>query len=144
MVDIVVPWNTVHTLYFPLQGSATLALSTLASGSLSGTNIQVSVDGAGFVDSTNTGTALPGLGWYRLIVHQTETTGTQFMVKIAGGTLGTVVEEQNYIFKTFGSANAFYPGNVLGTVLSDMTVGTVGLLLTGTVSTVTGVIGSVS
>ncbi len=138
-----VPYNTGGTLYFPLIGSGTAAWTTAASGSLSGTNILVSKDGGAFASSTNTGTVV-GSGLYKWVYTTSEMSAAQITVLIGAGTLGTVVEHQGFQFRTYGSASAFYLGDWPATLMANHTVGTVSALLTGTVSTVTSPIGTVS
>lgn len=138
-----VPYNTGGTLYFPLIGSGTAAWTTAASGSLSGTNILVSKDGGAFASSTNTGTVV-GSGLYQWVYTTSETSAKQVTVLIGAGTLSTVVEFQAFQFRTYGNANAFYPSDVLSSAMANHTVGTVSFVATGTVSTVTSPIGTVS
>ncbi len=142
-----VPFNTDYTLYFPLVASGTATLSTLPSGSLSGTNIQWATDGSAWAVTTNTGTVAPGSGWFKVVLDQTELTGSQTQILIAGGTLSTIVEVQNFLLKTFGSVGAAYLGDWPATLMAGHTIATVSTvvaLLTGTVSTVTSPIGTVS
>lgn len=122
---MLIPYNLGGTLRFPLIGSATAALSTAASGSLSGTNIMVSVDGGAFASSTNTGTVI-GRGWYQVVNTTSEASGKEIVWNIAGigATLGTIIETQNLICRTYGHASAYYPFD-LGTALASQTVGTV-------------------
>ena len=61
------PYNITSTVRFVLIGSGTAAFSTAGSGSLLGTNILISKDGAAFASSTNTGTVI-GSGLYELVV----------------------------------------------------------------------------
>lgn len=131
-------YNTGGTIFFPLIGSGTAVFSTAASGSLSGTNIQISLDGGAFATSTNTGTVV-GLGVYSLVLTTSEMSAKQVTIVIAAGTLGTIVERQAVLIHTFGSASAFYPFD-LGTALSAQTVGTVTFVATGTITAVTGIV----
>ena len=166
MPAILFPYSSTATLYFALIGSGTAAHSTAGSGSLVGTNVRVSKDGGAFATSTNTGTALPGLGFYSLVLTDTEMAAKQILVNIAGsgGSLGTLVEAQAFLIHTYGSASALYTfmgaGSAgtplvnlvanqstatMGTVLFVATgtitqVGTVSLVLSGSVGTVTGVV----
>ena len=57
-------YNTNGTITFPLIGSATAIFSNAASGSLVGTNVQISKDDGAWATSTNTGTNVPGSGFY--------------------------------------------------------------------------------
>lgn len=152
MAAILMEYNQNGTVYFPLIGSGTAAFSTAASGSLVGTNIMISKDGAAFASSTNTGTVV-GRGWYRLALTTSELSARQIAIDIAGGTLGTTVEVQGVLIHTFGSASAMYEFelnqgtqgvNVIewsGTAVTGSaglpSVGTALTVLTGTITTVT-------
>lgn len=158
------PYNTNSTIYFVLIGSGTAAFSTAGSGSLTGTNVQISKDGGAFATSTNTATSL-GSGLYRLAMTTSELSAKQVQVLIAIGTLGTVVEHQAVNIVTYGNASAMYAfdlgaaiasANVtqwLGTGVpgsagtpqvnlianqATATVGTVLVVATGTITTITG------
>lgn len=150
------PYNTESTLRFVLIGSATAAYSTAGSGSLSGTNILISKDGGALASSTNTGTAI-GSGLYQVVLTTSELSAKQVVVIIARGTLGTTVENQAFYIMTYGSASAQYAFDlgkaeasanlvqILGTAAVGTSgtltnVGTLGLVLTGTVTTVTNVV----
>ena len=56
MGAILIPYNTAATIYFPLIASGSAVFTSGGSGSLVGTNVRVSKDGAAFASSTNTGT----------------------------------------------------------------------------------------
>ena len=135
-----VPYNAGGTIYFPLQGSATAALTTAASGSLSGTTVMVALDGAGFAaSSTNTATVV-GSGMYLLVLTNSETSAKIGMVKVKSS--NGIFEDQVVIYQTYGNASANIPF-ALGTnevILranqTTATIGTVLFLASGTVNTV--------
>lgn len=135
MAAILLPYNSPGTIYFPLVGSGTAAFSTAGTGSLVGTNIQISKDGGAFATSTNTGTHLES-GYYRLVLTTSELSAKQVAVYIGLGTLGTKVEHQAVFIHTYGSASAMY-GFDFGTMLASQTIGTVTMVLGGTIGTVT-------
>ena len=126
---ILVPYNTTATLYFPLVGSGTAAFTTAASGSLSGTTIRISLDGAADASSTNTGTVAPGLGRYQLALTVTETSAKvgNVLIRSSNG----IFEDQAILYYTYGHASAYLPFG-FGT-----TIGTVSFVATGTVTTIT-------
>ena len=119
---ILLPYNISSTVFFPLVGSGTAAFTTAGSGSLTGTNVQVSKDGATFATSTNTGTHV-GLGIYSLVLTTSELSAKQVMVLVRGSA-GTIWEDQGLLIFTYGNASAMYPFD-FGTALSAQTVGTV-------------------
>lgn len=129
MPDYLWQYGVAGTVYFPLIGSATAALSTAGSGSLVGTNVQVSKDGGAWASSTNTGTHVPGSGWYSVGLTTSELQAKEVVVFIAGGSLGTKVEHQNLVVHTWGNASAMYPGDWPGSLMASHTVGTVTTLI---------------
>ena len=136
------PYNITSTVRFVLIGSGTAAFSTAGSGSLLGTNILISKDGAAFASSTNTGTVI-GSGLYELVVTSSECSAKAVLIIIAKGTLGTIVENQALYLHTYGNVSAMYPFD-FGTALASQTVGTVSFVATGTITqvgTVTTVLG---
>ena len=134
-------YGATGTVYFPLQGSATAALTNLASGSLTGTTIKLNVDGGGLANSTNTGTFV-GSGQYLLALTAGETTGKVGVINIKSS--NGIFEDQAVLFQTYGHPSAMLPFDfgtnevILRANQTTATVGTVSMLLTGTVSTVTG------
>lgn len=166
MAGILIPYNTGATVEFVLIGSATAAFSAAGSGSLVGTNVQISKDGGAFATSTNTGTSL-GSGLYQLVLTTSEASAKRVTVLVGVGTLGTVVEHQAIYLLTYGNASAMYPFDfgaavasanlvqVLGTAApgsagtlqvnlipnqATATIGTALVVSTGTVTTVTNVV----
>ena len=126
---LLIPYQSTATLYFPLIASGTAAFTTAASGSLSGTTIRISLDGAADASSTNTGTVAPGLGRYLLVLTTTETTGKVLNILIRSS--NTIFEDQLILAYTYGNASAYMPFG-FGT-----TIGTVSFVATGTVTTLT-------
>ena len=129
MPDYLLQYGVAATIGFPLIGSGTAVYSTTGSGSLSGTNIQVSKDYGAWATSTNTGTAVPGSGWYSLGLTTSELQAKETIVMVAAGTLGTLVERQAILIHTWGNASAMYPGDWPGSLMANHTVGTVTTLI---------------
>lgn len=133
------PYGGTGTIYFPLQGSATAALTVLASGSLNGTTIKWSIDGGAYANSTNTGTVV-GSGVYLLALTAGETTGKVGVVNIKSS--NGIFEDQVVIYQTYGNAAAALPFNlgtnevILKASQATATIGTVIFLASGTVNTV--------
>ena len=133
------PYGGTGTIYFPLQGSATAALTALASGSLNGTTVLWNMDGSAWAVTTNTGTVV-GSGIYRVALLAGETTGKVGVVNIKSS--NGIFEDQVVMYLTYGNPSAAIPFNygtneiILRANQTTATVGTVAFLATGTVTTV--------
>ena len=133
------PYGGTGTIYFPLQGSATAALTALASGSLNGTTVLWNMDGSAWAVTTNTGTVV-GSGIYKVALLAGETTGKIGILNIKSS--NGIFEDQVVIYQTYGNVSAAVPFNlgtnevILRASQATATIGTVLFVATGTVTTV--------
>lgn len=140
MIFFHIAYGATGTVYFPLQGSATAALTTAASGSLTGTTVLWNMDGSAWAVTTNTGTVV-GSGIYKVALTAGETTGKIGVINVKSS--NTIFEDQVVIYQTYGNPSAAIPFNfgtnevILRADQTTATVGTVAFVATGTVTTIT-------
>ena len=134
------PYGGTGTVYFPLQGSATAALTVLASGSLNGTTVNWNMDGSAWAATTNTGTVV-GSGIYKVVLTAGETTGKVGVINIKSS--NGIFEDQVVLYQTYGNVSAAVPFNlgtnevILRASQATAIIGTVLFVATGTITTVT-------